>query len=499
MIHYLLCGATLFAAASAQLSSNSSAFAINVDCACSELSQKLPDSVLVPSSENFTVETKNFWDVRSAVAPACMFFPTSADEVAEGVSVIASCDAQFAIRGGGHMNFPGSNSIEGGVLLALNKLSDMSVDEEESTISVGPGNKWVDVYGALDEYGLYTNGGRLKTIGVPGLTLIGGFHYFINKYGYTMDSVKSYDVVLGNGTQIVANSTSNCELFWALKGGAANFGIVTKFVLQAWKIPKISTTIQVYEEEHIPQFIEAASEMIVDDDGEVAAGSVLSINYNLTTGSLGASLLGVQEGTESPPSRFAPFSAIPSTMRLDNVTAPKVWHSDKESPNQMFRIQFAHHTVVATATDRLYEIVQAWKAAVAEIADVEGLYPTFVLNTMPKSAASVAKTNGVGNVWGLEDDESLIIWQLATGWANASDDLRITSWAKNFIEYHHSINQDLGVAHEFLYMGDAGEFQDPYLTFPAENVEKLRAVRTSYDPGHVFSKLNWGGFKLAVV
>lgn len=71
-------------------------------------------------------------------------------------------------------------------------------------------------------------------------------------------------------------------------------------------------------------------------------------------------------------------------------------------------IQFAHHTVVATATDRLYEIVQAWKAAVAEIADVEGLYPTFVLNTMPKSAASVAKTNGVGNVWGLEDDESLI-------------------------------------------------------------------------------------------
>lgn len=235
------------------------------------------------------------------------------------------------------MQFPGSNSIEGGVLLALNKLSDMSVDEEESTISVGPGNKWVDVYGALEEYGLYTNGGRLKTIGVPGLTLIGGFHYFINKYGYTMDSVKSYDVVLGNGTQIVANSTSNCELFWALKGGAANFGIVTKFVLQAWKIPKISTTIQVYEEEHIPQFIEAASEMIVDDDGEVAAGSVLSINYNLTTGSLGASLLGVQEGTESPPSRFAPFSAIPSTMRLDNVTAPKVWHSDKESPNQMFR------------------------------------------------------------------------------------------------------------------------------------------------------------------
>lgn len=55
----------------------------------------------------------------------------------------------------------------------------------------------------------------------------------------------------------------------------------------------------------------------------------------------------------------------------------------------------------------------------------------------------------------------------------------------------------MGVASEFIYMGDAGEFQDPYIAFPAENVERLREVRASYDPGHVFNKLNWGGFKLA--
>ncbi|KAI1633023.1 putative FAD-binding oxidoreductase [Biscogniauxia mediterranea] len=498
MINQLLFGATLLAAAKSTLATNSSTSRPGVDCACSALLQKTPNSVLLPTSATFEAQTKHFWDVRSAVIPSCMVFPSNADEVSEAVTTISSCNAQFAVRGGGHMNFPGANNIEGGVLLALNNMTDMVVDEEASTIAVRPGNTWEDVYGALDPYGLYTNGGRLKTIGVPGLTLIGGFHYFINKFGYTMDSVKSYDIVLGNGTQVVANSTSNSDLFWALKGGANNFGIVTKFVLQAFKIPKISTTIQTFDEASIEKFIQATSAMTLQNDGEIGAGSVVSINYNATTNVVSGLLLGVQEGTESPPSRFAAYTSIPPVSQLNNVTTPKVWHSDKDTPNQLFRVQFAHHTVRADAWARLYQIYQAWKVAVSEIKDVEGLYPTFVLNIMPKSAASVAKGNGVGNVWGLPDNEAYIIWQLSTGWANAEDDLRVTAWAKNFIEYHHSINRAMGIASEFLYMGDAGEFQDPYLAFPAQNVQKLRDVRSRYDPGQVFTKLNWGGFKLSV-
>jgi FAD/FMN-containing dehydrogenase len=88
----------------------------------------------------------------------------------------------------------------------------------------------------------------MKTIGVPGLTLIGGFHYFVNKYGYVMDNVVSYDIVLGNGTQTVANAISNPDLFWALKGGANNFGVVTKFVLKTYPITQLSATIQNFNE-----------------------------------------------------------------------------------------------------------------------------------------------------------------------------------------------------------------------------------------------------------
>lgn len=233
--------------------------------------------------------------------------------------------------------FPGSNNINGGVLLALNNLSDIRVASDKATVEAGPGTRWIDVYTALSKHGLYCVGGRLKTIGVPGLELIGGFHYLNNKYGMAMDNVISYDVVLGNGTQVVANSTSNPDLFWALKGGSGNFGIVTKFTIKALDIPYISTTIQEFNESAVLDFIAATVNIANNDGPDIAAGSVISITYNATSKEVTPSLLGVQEGTESPPSRFANFSAIPSVLTENKVMTPLEWHSQLDSPFQMFR------------------------------------------------------------------------------------------------------------------------------------------------------------------
>lgn len=216
-------------------------------------------------------------------------------------------------------------------------MRDIKIANDNSTVEVGPGSRWVDVYGALSDYGLYAIGGRLKTIGVSGLELIGGFHYFNNKYGLAMDNVVSYDVVLGNGTQVTADATSNRDLFWALKGGANNFGIVTKFVLKTYAIPLISTTYQSFNESQLEAFVAAAADFAEHDDPDVAAGGVINVSYNATTGEYAALLLGVQEGTESPPSKFANFSSIPSTIASNNVLAPVEWHNTMETPNQMFR------------------------------------------------------------------------------------------------------------------------------------------------------------------
>ncbi|RDW88449.1 hypothetical protein BP6252_00481 [Coleophoma cylindrospora] len=468
---------------------------VGANCACTQLASTYGSLVLTSNSTTYAAETIDYWDVRADLQPGCIFKPNTANQVASAVSTLVSCGAQFAVRGGGHMNNPGSNNINGGVLIALNNLTDIKIASDNATVEVAPGLRWIDVYTTVGQYGLYCIGGRLKTIGVPGLELIGGFHYLNNKYGMAMDSVTSYDVVLGNGTQVVANSTSNPDLFWALKGGANNYGIVTKFTMKTYPIPYISTTVQAFNESAIPDFIAATVNLAENDSPDIGAGAVVTVGYNATTKVVSAQLLGVQEGTESPPSRFANYSAIPSLSTSNNVLTPIQWHSQLDSPFQMFRIQFAHKTMKPDA-NQLVKIYEAWKIAVDEVSDVKGLYPTFVMNLLPKSALSVAKNNGVGNTWGFDDNQSYILWQLATGWASAEDDLRMTNWARSFIDYWHQENCVLNLAHEFMYMGDAGDFQNPVSGFPVESVQRMRQVREAYDPLGVFHRLNWGGFKL---
>jgi hypothetical protein len=91
-----------------------------------------------------------------------------------------------------------------------------------------------------------------------------------------------------------------------------------------------------------------------------------------------------------------------------------------------------------------------------------------------------------------------VVWQFSTGWALAQDDLRIEAWSRQLIERLNAINIEKGIASDFIYMGDAGEWQDPFAGFSAKNVERMREIKASYDPLGIFSRLNWGGFKLSV-
>ncbi|KAJ5538273.1 hypothetical protein N7494_007752 [Penicillium frequentans] len=476
---YAKSGASASATLSSSMSTSSGTLEIpqGASCACTKLSHSMPKSVIFPGSKNYTTQTVDYiWDIRANLSPACVFVPNTAAEVSQAVKIINECQANFAVRGGGHMNYPGANNIDAGVLIALSNLNAVNVKTD--TVEVGPGLNWYQVYSALEPYGRACVGGRMKTIGVPGLTLIGGFHYFNNKYGYAMDNVVSYDVVLGNGTQVTATKTSHSDLFWALKGGANNFGIVTRFELKTFAVPEVSTTIQVYNETHLPQFLSAICESAkLDEEDPIAAGMIATIAYNVTT-------------------KFANFTKIPAEARINNVTTIKTWANALDSPKQMFRVQFSHKSMKPDAKV-LYSIYKAWKAAVDTISDVQGLYPTFVINYVSPSSARVAKTNGVGNVWGLEE-EPLIIWQFSTGWDLAQDDIRVEAWSRQLAEHFHSINKQLGIASEFVYMGDAGEWQDPYAGFPVENVARMRKIRSTYDPAGVFSTLSWGGFKLGL-
>jgi len=120
---------------------------------------------------------------------------------------------------------------------------------------------------------------------------------------------------------------------------------------------------------------------------------------------------------------------------------------------------------------------------------------TFVMNISPPGASRVAMTNGIGNVWGLTD-EPWILWQFVSTWDLEQDDHRVEAWSRYWTDQLHELNKEKNIASEFIYMGDAGDWQNPFPGFPPENVERMKAIRAAYDPNETFSRLNRGGFKL---
>ncbi len=186
-------------------------------------------------------------------------------ECADVADVIAALDfgreqsLDTAVRGGGH-NGPGLALVDGGLVIDLSQMKGIRVDPESQTVRVEPGCRWADVDHATHAFGLATVSGIIANTGVPGLTLGGGHGYLTRKYGLTVDNLVSADVVLASGELVQATEENNPELFWALRGGGGNFGVVTSFEFRLhpvsmvtggplfWPIDQLETTLRWYRD-----------------------------------------------------------------------------------------------------------------------------------------------------------------------------------------------------------------------------------------------------------
>lgn len=124
-----------------------------------------------------------------------MFVAQNAQQMSFAVTTMTLTLSKFAVRGGGHMPIPGYNGVDNsGILLSSSNLTTLSLSIDQSIVSVGPGNRWRDVYGYLKPSGLAAVGGRVGHVGVPGLLLGGGISFFSSQYGFASDNVVKYQV-----------------------------------------------------------------------------------------------------------------------------------------------------------------------------------------------------------------------------------------------------------------------------------------------------------------
>ncbi|MEI5996139.1 FAD-binding oxidoreductase [Paraburkholderia bengalensis] len=151
-----------------------------------------------------------------------------ADDVAIIVALARSRDLPLAVRSTGH-SVAGYAVCDGGVVIDLSPMKGITVDPSARTVRVESGCNWGEVNDALQPYGLAATGGFVSITGVAGLTLGGGLGWLVRKHGLALDNLRSAEIVLPDGRNVTASSHANEDLFWAIRGGGGNFGVVTSF------------------------------------------------------------------------------------------------------------------------------------------------------------------------------------------------------------------------------------------------------------------------------
>src|SRR5947209_1033724 len=170
--------------------------------------------------------------------PALITHCADVADVISAVNFARQHQLTLAVRGGGH-NGAGLGTCDGGLVIDLSRMKGIRVDPTKRTVRVEGGCTWGDVDHATHPFGLATPSGFISSTGVGGLTLGGGIGYLSRTYGLTIDNLLGVDMVLADGSVVTANAQQNADLFWALRGGGGNFGVVTSFLFRLHPISTV--------------------------------------------------------------------------------------------------------------------------------------------------------------------------------------------------------------------------------------------------------------------
>lgn len=311
--------------------------------ACNELGQELSGKVAFDPMVKQNSATLNdlynttrttYWNAANSVdRPTCMVFPASAQDASASIKTLHKYETvPFNLKSGGHNWNYGSSSTNGGVLISFRpNMQNTTIAADHNTAEVGPGAKWKEVMAELNKYNRCAVGGRNDDVGVGGYVILGGLSYLTGAKGFSSDNVVNFETVLADGSIVNANASSNPDLYFALRGGGANYAVITKYTLIAHPIESVWGGPRLYTSDKAPQLISAISNHVLNFNPSVADSALLpTIAWpSLLNGSDIWTIFMYWNGTSPPADLFKEFFEIEAIADQTKVqTYPELLNMD---------------------------------------------------------------------------------------------------------------------------------------------------------------------------
>lgn len=244
------------------------------DPALDALRARVRGAVLMPGADGYDA-ARTVWNAMIDRRPAVIVRSAGAADVRAAVDFAREAGAVLSVRGGGH-NIAGSAVCDGGVMIDLTPMKSVRIDPFAATARVEPGVTLGEIDREAQAFGLVTPTGINSTTGIAGLALGGGFGWISRKFGLTSDNLVSADVVIADGSLVRASESENSDLFWAIRGGGGNFGIVTSFEFRLHRLgPEVMSGLIVHPLSAARDLLKRYREITMSAPDELACWFVL--------------------------------------------------------------------------------------------------------------------------------------------------------------------------------------------------------------------------------
>ena len=398
-------------------------------------------------------------------------------DVIAAVNVAREQGLPLSVRGGGH-SVPGFGTNDGGIVIDLSAMKWVRVDASRSTARAGAGCTWGDFNHATYPFGLATTGGVVSSTGIAGLTLGGGIGYLSRRYGLSCDNLISADVVTADGRALVASEQENADLFWALRGGGGNFGVVTSFEYRLHPVKDIVAGIFFFPIDRAKDVLEFYRDFVQKAPEELGLFPAFQIAPPLPFiaekdhGSTFCAIVACWAGPVEQGERvLAPIrNASPVVAEL---VAPMPYPAINSLFDPLLPAGLQHYWKASFATDLNAGAIAAHLQHGPAVPCVNSTVHIYPIN------GACHRVPGDATAFAYRDASFATV--IAGMWPDPADNEKNIAWVKSYYKDLAPHSAPGGYVN-FMSDDDQGRIRDNY----RQNYDRLVSVKREHDPGNLF-------------